>query len=72
MMTQPNPSTLGELNWRVARLCNGGSCVRVAPHGDTVVIGDTKNPDGPILSYSRAEFRDFVEGIRQGDFDDLF
>jgi len=36
-----------------------------------IVIGDSKNPDGPSLSYSRAEWAAFVEGIRQGDFDDL-
>jgi hypothetical protein len=71
-MTLLNPATLGELSWRVARLCNGGACVRVAPSGDMVVIGDSKNPDGPVLAYSRSEWSTFVEGIRDGDFDDLF
>ncbi len=36
-----------------------------------VLIGDSKNPDGPVLSYSREEFRTFVQGVQQGDFDDL-
>jgi Domain of unknown function (DUF397) len=36
-----------------------------------IMIGDTKNPGGPVLSYSRAEWDAFVAGIRQGDFDDL-
>lgn len=36
-----------------------------------ILIGDTKNPDGPVLSYTRAEWVTFVNGIRQGDFDDL-
>jgi len=36
-----------------------------------ILIGDTKNPDGPVLSYSHAEWVAFVNGIRQGDFDDL-
>lgn len=70
-MTKAHPATLGELTWRIARRCNGGACVRVAANGDAVVIGDSKNPDGPVLSYSRTEFRTFVEGVRQGDFDDL-
>lgn len=70
-MTQVQPATLGEVSWRVARLCNGGACVRVATNGDMVLIGDSKNPDGPVLSYSREEFRTFVHGVRQGDFDDL-
>jgi hypothetical protein len=36
-----------------------------------IVIGDTKNPDGPVLSYSHDEWLTFVKGIRQGDFDDF-
>jgi len=70
-MTSLIPATLGELSWRVARQCNGGACIRVASAGDTVVIGDSKNPHGPVLAYSRAEWSAFVEGIRQGDFDDI-
>lgn len=65
------PPTLSNLSWRVARNCNGGNCIRVAPRADMIVIGDSKNPDGPMLSYSRSEWVAFVEGIRQGDFDDL-
>jgi hypothetical protein len=70
-MSQPQSAPSGELSWRVARLCNGGACVRVAANGDMVLVGDSKNPDGPVLSYSRPEWLAFVAGIRQGDFDDL-
>jgi hypothetical protein len=69
-MSQAKPVTLAELAWRVARQCNGGSCVRVARSGDMVVIGDSKDPRA-MLSYTQDEFRTFVDGIRQGDFDDL-
>ncbi|HBW18308.1 MAG: DUF397 domain-containing protein [Streptosporangiaceae bacterium] len=65
------PPTLGELSWRVARHCDAGNCVRVAPSGNMIVVGDSKNPEGPTLAYDRAEWKTFVEGIRQGDFDDL-
>ena len=59
------------LAWRVARDCDAGTCISVAPHQGMIVIGDTKNPDGPVLSYSHDEWFTFVQGIRQGDFDDL-
>jgi hypothetical protein len=59
------------INWRTARNCNGGTCVRVAADGDTVLIGDSKTPDGPILAYSPAEWREFLVGAKNGDFDDL-
>jgi metallophosphoesterase superfamily enzyme len=65
------PITLGDLAWRVARNCNGGNCVRVASSRDIILIGDSKHPEGPALSYSREEFAAFVRGIREGDFDDL-
>ena len=60
-----------EFSWRIARPCNGGHCVRVAAAGDAILIADSKNPDGPALSYSRAEFQAFANGIKRGDFDDL-
>jgi hypothetical protein len=66
------PESLGELSWRVAQRCNGGECVRVAAHGDSIMIGHTEYRDGPVISYTRAEWAAFVEGIKQGEFDDLF
>jgi predicted secreted Zn-dependent protease len=65
------PVTHSQLSWRTALRCNGGECVQVAPKGDTIIIGDSKSPDGPFLAYSHAEWKTFVEGIRRGDFDDL-
>lgn len=70
-MAQSNPATLGSLSWRVARQCNGGACIRIAPSGDMVLIGDSKDPDGPVLAYSRSDMRGFLDGIRRGDFDDM-
>jgi Domain of unknown function (DUF397) len=70
-MTQSGPAAHSALAWRVARGCNGGECVRVAVNDGTVLIGDTKDPQGSVLSYSVSEWKAFAEGIRQGDFDDL-
>lgn len=65
------PDSPDALSWRTAHSCSGGACVRVAAHGDAIVVGSSKHLDGPLISYSRAEWAAFVEGIRQGDFDDL-
>lgn len=67
----PSPESLTNLQWRVARLCHSGNCVTVAANDSTIVIGNSKDPNGPVLSYSHDEWRAFVDGIRQGDFDDL-
>jgi hypothetical protein len=60
-----------ELSWHVAKLCNAGNCVTIATNGVDFFIGDSKAPRGPILSYSRGAWINFIEGIRQGDFDHL-
>jgi Domain of unknown function (DUF397) len=67
-MQASTPLGVGDLSWRTARSCNGGHCVRIAASGDIVFVGDSKSPDGPILSYGRDEWATFTEGIRQGDF----
>jgi uncharacterized protein DUF397 len=56
--------------WRISSRCNGGDCVRVAPWGQGVLLGDTKSPDGPILAYSQLEWDEFVKRIKRGDYDD--
>jgi Domain of unknown function (DUF397) len=70
-MAISNLASLGELSWRVAQRCNSGDCIRIAPSGDMVLIGDSKDPDGPVLAYSRSDMRGFLDGIRRGDFDDM-
>ena len=69
--TRSELSAIEGLNWRVALSCNGGECIRVAPHGDQIIIGDSKNPTAPVLTYSGSEWDAFVDGIRQGDFDTI-
>ncbi len=59
------------LSWHVARACNGGACLRVAPKGETIVLGDSKDPTGPVLRTSHSAWLDFVTGIKHGDFDRL-
>lgn len=54
--------------WRTASMCNGGSCVRVAPWGDMVLLGDTKSPDGPVLSYTHSEWNEFISRIKHGEY----
>jgi hypothetical protein len=43
----------------------------VARHGDSVVFGDTTQPDGPAYAYTRAEWNEFLKGVKLGDFDDV-
>lgn len=60
---------------------NGGNCVEIAVTGDTSVathkadadklylMRDSKNPDGPALAFTEAEWDAFVAGVKDGEFD---
>jgi predicted secreted Zn-dependent protease len=66
-----HPSAQGDLTWRVSTTCDGGACVMVARQGDSVFLGNTSQPDGPVCTYTRAEWREFLAGVKLGDFDEI-
>ena len=48
-----------------------GECVEVADAGEMIALRDSKNPDVPHFSFTRAEFAAFIDGARKGEFDHL-
>ena len=45
-----------------------GNCVEVAElPGDSVGIRDSRDPGGPVLSFTRAEWAAFLRGARRGE-----
>jgi hypothetical protein len=52
---------------------NGGNCVEVAllPDGGRAVR-DSKDQQGPVLRFTRAEWSAFLDGAKGGEFDDEF
>lgn len=66
-----HPSAPEDLKWHVSRTCDGGACVMVARYGDSVVFGDPSQPGGPVFSYTVADWKDFLTGVKLGDFDDI-
>jgi hypothetical protein len=48
-----------------------GACVEVASAVGNIAIRDSKDPNGPILVYTPSEFRAFLDGARNGEFDGL-
>ena len=66
-----HPSAPENLDWRISRTCDGGQCIRIARYGDSVLFGDPEKPGGPVFSYTVAEWKDFLAGVKLGDFDDI-
>ena len=65
-------SMLRDLPWRKAqRSVANGACVELAPVDGMVAMRDSKDPDGPVLMYTAAEWGAFLHGAKAGEFDDL-
>jgi hypothetical protein len=63
----------GHAAWRKSSYSHAnGNCVEVAvlPDGQ-VTVRDSKDPDGPVLRFTPAEFTAFVAGMKRGEFDHL-
>lgn len=54
--------------WKRSHRCEAGSCVEVRRSGDEIQVRDSKDPDGPVLSWTPGEWECllslFVSGIR--------
>jgi hypothetical protein len=61
------------LRWRKSRRSNpSGDCVELAQlHTGDVMVRNSRDVDGPVLCYTRAEIAAFIGGAKDGDFDDL-
>jgi Domain of unknown function (DUF397) len=64
-------ASLDQVQWRIAKMSGGGNCVQVAANGSKVLVSDSKLANSPILSYTKAEWAAFLDGAKNGEFDDF-
>ncbi len=64
-------SDSGDLEWRISRTCESGACIMIARQGDSVVFGNSTQPNGPTYAYTATEWKEFIAGVKLGDFDDI-
>jgi hypothetical protein len=63
---------VGSLQWRKSSYSgsNGGACVEIAVLADGGrAVRDSKNPDGGKLALTADDWRAFVAGAKDGQFD---
>jgi Domain of unknown function (DUF397) len=59
-----------DLVWRKSRRSTDqGNCVEVADLDGGHAVRDSKNPTGPALMFTVAEWVAFTAGVRAGEFD---
>jgi Domain of unknown function (DUF397) len=62
--------TCVEVNFvKSTRSGTNGACVEVASCTCGVKVRDSKDPDGPVLGFTHAEWDAFVTGAKKGEFD---
>jgi hypothetical protein len=65
---------LPAVTWQKSRRSNpSGNCVELArlPGDGGIAVRNSRDPDGPVLIYTVDEIMAFVQGARDGDFDNL-
>jgi hypothetical protein len=64
---------LDDARWRKSSVSNSqGACVEMARlAGGEFAVRNSRNPEGPALIYTQAEIAALIEGVKQGEFDDL-
>jgi hypothetical protein len=64
---------LRDVQWRKSTHSNpSGNCLEVARLSDgRLAVRNSRHPSGPALIYTPAEIAAFVNGAKDGEFDDL-
>jgi Domain of unknown function (DUF397) len=57
-----------EVGTEFAAACSSGSCVEVGHAAGTVLVRDSKDPNGPVLTFTPDEWDAFTAGVRAGQF----
>lgn len=56
--------------WKKSSRSGEANCVEIGGCAcNNVLIRDSKDPDGLILSFDADSFRSFLEGVKVGEFD---
>ena len=63
-------ATDSTLNWRTSSYtAQGADCVEVAQRDDRLAIRDSKNPTGPVLTFTTHEWSTLLKAIKTGTHD---
>lgn len=56
------------ITWRRSTASGSGNCVEVAFDDKSVLVRNSRDPVGPVLSFSPEEWVAFLEGANKGEF----
>jgi hypothetical protein len=56
-------------SWRKSTASAQGNCVEVSFAGESVLMRNSRSPQGPVLSFTHPEWEAFLTGIHNGEFE---
>jgi Domain of unknown function (DUF397) len=62
-------SERADLVWHKSTASGGGECVEVAFTEAVTLVRNSRQPSGPVLSFTIPEWNAFLTGARNGEFD---
>lgn len=66
-----NSPDLTNANWFKSTYSSGqGACIEVAALSNTIATRDSKDPNSPVLLFTRYGWRDFVGAVNRREFRD--
>lgn len=54
-----------EVDWGKSSYCDSNSCVEVVDREDVVLMRDSKDPDGPVLQFTKHQWREFIRFLKE-------
>jgi uncharacterized protein DUF397 len=65
------PVDLSRSQWRKSTYSgpNSDMCVEFSTVGEVVALRDSKDTSGPALTFTRDEWKAFVSGVKDNEFD---
>jgi len=62
-------SERADLVWQKSTASASGECVEVAFTEAATLVRNSRQPSGPVLSFTISEWNAFLTGARNGEFD---
>lgn len=68
-VVEANVQQRGSLVWRKSTASASGACVEIARAGGMMLVRDSKDPVGSVLTFSGVAWEAFLGEARAGQFD---
>lgn len=59
-------SGFNDLRWSRSSQCDAGACVEIAQLGESIMLRNSRHPEGPVLTVAKSRWTVFVARMKDG------